>query len=192
MAYRPARAVRPGRGGRPAGGLRRDPGGAARGRAGPGLGGGTAPRPPVTNRPDPEQWAALEAALPEQPWHAAAILAGHTALSGWWGAGRAADWSDAVQAGRTLAAAAGVPVEVNQAEMAPWHPGRCAAFTIGGQVVGYAGELHPKVVDALDLPRRTCALEIDLSAVLAVPRELASTPVVSPFPVAPQDVAPVV
>jgi phenylalanyl-tRNA synthetase beta chain len=151
-----------------------------------------APRPPVTNRPDPEQWAALEAALPEQPWHAAAILAGHAALPGWWGAGRVADWSDAVQAGRTLAAAAGVPVEVHQAEMAPWHPGRCAAFTIGGQVVGYAGELHPKVVDALDLPRRTCALEIDLSAVLAVPRELASTPLVSPFPVATQDVALVV
>ena len=31
-------------------------------------------------------------------------------------------------------------------------------------VVGYAGELHPRVVAALELPERTCAMELDLDA----------------------------
>ena len=35
---------------------------------------------------------------------------------------------------------------------------------VGDWLVGHAGELHPKVVEALDLPPRTCAMEIDLDA----------------------------
>ena len=36
---------------------------------------------------------------------------------------------------------------------------------VGGAVVGHAGELHPAVCAALELPRRTCAMELDLDAV---------------------------
>ena len=31
-------------------------------------------------------------------------------------------------------------------------------------MIGHAGELHPRVIAALDLPPRTCAMELDLDA----------------------------
>ena len=51
--------------------------------------------------------------------------------------------------------ARGRPVVVaNDPSHAPWHPGRCARITLAdGTLVGHAGELHPKVLAALELPR---------------------------------------
>jgi phenylalanyl-tRNA synthetase beta chain len=63
---------------------------------------------------------------------------------------------------------------------------------VDGVVVGHAGELHPQVCEALDLPRRTAAAELDLGAVLAAARDEATAPAVSAFPPATQDVALVV
>ena len=47
------------------------------------------------------------ARCPAQPWHVAVALAGNREPRGWWGPGRPADWADAVQAARLVAAAAG-------------------------------------------------------------------------------------
>jgi phenylalanyl-tRNA synthetase beta chain len=159
----------------------------------------SAPRPDVSDRPGPDELAALQAALPSQPTHVAAVLTGDRDPAGWWGEGRAAGWADAVQAAREVAAAAGVTgaVEVRQAELAPWHPGRCAALVMvagdgSEHVVGHAGELHPRVVAALELPRRTCAMELDLSALLAEPATPVGAPEVSTYPPATLDVALVV
>ncbi len=153
------------------------------------------PPPPmaVTGPPGPDEWAAADAVLPRQPWHVAAVLAGEVDRSGPWGPGRAADWSDAVQAALDVLAASGVPhgaIRVAAAARAPWHPGRCAAVAVDGAVVGHAGELHPAVCADLDLPRRTCALELDLDAV-PLPG-LTPAPNLSNFPPAFIDVALVV
>ncbi len=74
-------------------------------------------------------------------------------------------WADAVQAARLVGQAAGVELRVTAATLPPFHPGRCAALRVGDWIVGHAGELHPKVVEALGLPARTCAMELDLDAV---------------------------
>ncbi|WP_418605920.1 hypothetical protein [Georgenia sp. SUBG003] len=59
--------------------------------------------------------------------------------------------------------------------------------------VGHAGELHPKVSAALELPQRTVAFELDLDAVLAAgPAEPVQVDPVSTFPLAKEDVALVV
>jgi phenylalanyl-tRNA synthetase beta chain len=58
--------------------------------------------------------------------------------------------------------------------------------------VGYAGELHPRVVAALGLPERTCAMEVDLDVIERVGGGRVTGPHVSTFPVATQDVALVV
>lgn len=104
-------------------------------------------RLPVDRRPTDEEIAELNAALPAQPRHAAVVLTGAREQAGWWGKGHPATWADAVEAGRTVAREAGVELTVRQDQLAPWHPGRCAAFvvTVGGaeEVVGHAGELHP-------------------------------------------------
>jgi phenylalanyl-tRNA synthetase beta chain len=151
-----------------------------------------APVLPGARRPSAAELAALDAALPEQPEHLAVVLAGAVEPSGWWGPGRAATWADAVDAVRLVLDAAGTPYTLRTAERAPWHPGRCAEVVVDGEVVGHAGELHPQVCEALGLPRRTAAAELDLSAVLAASREEATAPSVSSFPAATQDVALVV
>ncbi len=96
-------------------------------------------------------------------------------------------WADAVQAGRLVAAAAGVALQVTASSLPPWHPGRCAELRVGVWPVGHAGELHPRVVEALSLPPRTCAMELDLDSIPLLSRRPA--PVVSPYPPVVQDVA---
>ncbi|GAA4589432.1 phenylalanyl-tRNA synthetase beta chain [Actinoplanes octamycinicus] len=153
----------------------------------------TATAPPVLGvdrRPTADEWAQANAIVPAQPWHLAAVLAGDIAPAGWWGPGQAASWADAIEAARIALSAAGVPaslVSVRAAEHAPWHPGRCAAILVGDDVVGYAGELHPAVVAALDLPKRTSAMEIDLDALPDAP--VVDAPKISTFPPALIDVA---
>jgi phenylalanyl-tRNA synthetase beta chain len=144
----------------------------------------------VDRRPSDEDWQAANAVVPHQPWYLAAALTGEIEASGWWGPGRAATWADAIEAARVALSAAGITagrVTVQAAERAPWHPGRCAAIAVDGEVVGYAGELHPAVVSALELPKRTAAMELDLSAVPAAPVTQARR--ISAFPPALIDVA---
>ncbi|MFJ4817093.1 phenylalanine--tRNA ligase subunit beta [Streptomyces sp. NPDC088801] len=151
---------------------------------------------PVDRRPTDEELAELNAALPEQPRHVAVVLAGAREQAGWWGKGRPADWADAVEAARTVAREAGAELVIRKGQYGPWHPGRCAELvvTVDGaeRVVGHAGELHPRVVKALGLPARSCAMEIDLDAVEAAGDATAAAPRISTFPVATQDVALVV
>ena len=148
------------------------------------------PALPVNRRPPDADLERAETFVPEQPWHVAAVLAGDAAPTGWWGAGRPADWTDAVQAARTVLSAAGTAddrVRVRAAAYPPWHPGRCGEVMVDGTVVGHAGELHPAVCDALELPRRSCAMEVNLDAV-ALP-EVARAPRVPTYPPALIDVA---
>ncbi|MFD5741485.1 phenylalanine--tRNA ligase subunit beta [Streptomyces massasporeus] len=151
---------------------------------------------PVDGRPTDEELAELNAALPEQPRHIAVVLAGAREQAGWWGKGRPADWADAVEAARSVAREAGAELVIRKGQYGPWHPGRCAelAVTVDGaeRIVGHAGELHPRVVKALGLPARSCAMELDLDAVEAAGDATVAAPRISTFPVATQDVALVV
>ncbi|MEU3516706.1 phenylalanine--tRNA ligase subunit beta [Streptomyces sp. NPDC006654] len=157
---------------------------------------GSAGHLPVDRRPTDAEIAALNAVLPEQPRHVAVVLAGAREQAGWWGKGRPADWADAIEAGRTVAREAGAELIVRAGQYGPWHPGRCAELVVVAdgteRVVGHAGELHPRVVKALGLPARTCAMELDLDAVEQAGAGTPQAPSISTFPVATQDVALVV
>jgi phenylalanyl-tRNA synthetase beta chain len=153
-------------------------------------GAGEAPTAGVERRPPDEVLEAVERFIPEQPWHVAAVLAGEFQPTGWWGPGRAADWADAIEAARIVAKASGASIAVRAAAKAPWHPGRCAALLVGETVIGYAGELHPAVCADLELPRRTCAMELELDA-LPLPG-VSIAPRLSNYPPALIDVALVV
>ena len=156
-----------------------------------------APRLRVDRGPTGAELAMLEEALPEQPLHAAVVLAGNRQPAGWWGGGTPAIWADALQAARDVAAAARVALTGRAAQQLPWHPGRCAELLIttgDGQQrqAGFAGELHPRVVAAFGLPPRTCAMEIDLSLLESAAGGPVQAPRLSTYPVATQDVALVV
>ncbi|HEV7876220.1 MAG TPA: phenylalanine--tRNA ligase subunit beta, partial [Nocardioides sp.] len=109
---------------------------------------GPAPIYGVDWRPTDDELAKLFEAIPDQPLHLAVVLAGERERSGWWGQGRGADWSDAIDIVRRLGAELGVDVTVESANRMPWHPGRCARVSVGGKEFGHAGELHPRVSQA--------------------------------------------
>ena len=150
----------------------------------------------VDRRPTDEQLERLLNAVPNQPLFLATVLAGERERPGWWGAGRPALWSDAIQMVRDLAAELGVDVRVEAVSRMPWHPGRCARVYLGepgsGAELGHAGELHPKVCAAFGLPVRTSAAEIDLDALMAAVPDIAPSPRFSSYPMAKEDVALVV
>jgi phenylalanyl-tRNA synthetase beta chain len=153
---------------------------------------GPAPIYGVDWRPTDDELAKLFAAIPEQPLHLAVVLAGERERSGWWAQGRQADWSDAIDIVRRLGAELGVEVTVESANRMPWHPGRCARVSVGGQEFGHAGELHPRVCQAFALPPRTGAVEIDLDFLMRHARDVVRAPELSTYPVAKEDVALVV
>lgn len=146
-----------------------------------------APVLPVDARPDDAAIAAVLAGLPAQPLRVGAVLAGAWERAGWWGPGRPADWADAVEAARLVGRVYGAELTVSADVHAPWHPGRCAALRHGEVLIGHAGELHPKVLETLGLPARTCAMELELDRLpLAEDRPV---PAVSSFPPVLLDVA---
>ena len=145
--------------------------------------GRSVPAPGVDGPPTPEQRAALDAALPEQPRHLGLALAGAPA-----------SWDAAVGAVVDVGRALGVQLSPRRTEGGPYHPGRTAELRVDGRRVGVAGELHPRVVARLGLPPRTCAAEADLDLLVAAAatRGLQTAPLVSHFPPASVDVALVV
>jgi len=160
---------------------------------------GTDPILPVDRGPTAVELASLEAGLPAQPVRLGLVLAGDREPAGWWGGGRPAGWQDAIEAVREVLRLTRVPFRVTADQHAPWHPGRCAAIFITDEqgterLAGHAGELHPRVVEAFRLPGRACAAEVDLSVIETAAAALGpvEAPVISPYPVATQDVALVV
>ncbi len=180
-------------------------GGGANGHPGTGAPSRVAPILPVDRGPTPEEIAELERALPDQPRLVGMVLTGHRDRPGWWGDGRPASFHDAIEAAHIVLRTSRVPYSVQAGQCAPWHPGRSAEFVIepgpgsittGGEpvTVGFAGELHPRVISEFRLPPRTCAVELDLSLIERAAADLppVQAPVISTYPVASQDVALVV
>jgi phenylalanyl-tRNA synthetase beta chain len=145
---------------------------------------------PVHRRPTDEEIALLDASLPRQPQHVAAVLTGLREPRGPWGDGRRAEAADAFEAVRIIARAGGIELVLRAAQYLPWHPGRCAEVLVADTVIGHAGQLHPAVIERSGLPKGTCAVELNLDAMPIV--ESLPAPRVSPFPAVFQDVSLVV
>ncbi|AKU16673.1 phenylalanine--tRNA ligase subunit beta [Luteipulveratus mongoliensis] len=151
---------------------------------------GTAESYPVGEYPGPDAVQAVRDAVPDQPRHLAFALAGEIERAGWWGAGRSADWSDAVATARAVGEVLAVPLSVEAGDEAPFHPGRCARLSLAdGTLVGQVGELHPKVVQTLGLPARTVAGELDLDVLVRASEPLVQVTPLATYPVANSDVA---
>ena len=95
----------------------------------------------------------------------AGVVAGKLMPDGWQGVTVPFDWSDAIEIVKVLLTQMGQEFEIKESDFAPWHPGRCAEIRIGNKPVAHAGEIHPKVISALNLPPRSCAFGILLSEI---------------------------
>jgi phenylalanyl-tRNA synthetase beta chain len=153
----------------------------------------SAPVPGIEHRPDDATLAAILAAVPAQPRHAAYAAVGELERGGPWGPGRQAEAADAVAWALAVGRSVGLDLVVSAADRAPWHPGRCAQLALAdGTVVGHAGELHPQVTSALELPPRTVAGELDVDVLVAATGTPMDATALSTYPLAHTDVALVV
>ncbi|WP_345802146.1 phenylalanine--tRNA ligase subunit beta [Microbacterium sp. AZCO] len=155
----------------------------------PGVQYGTSFVPSLAVRPDASTLAELDASIPPQHLHVAVLLTGGVIAKQPGQAPVAADLSDALDAVRVIAAAAGVSIDVAQGERAALHPGRTGVLSVHGTEVGYVGEVLPAVAEASDLPGRVYVAELDLDLVLSLASEKVVAASLSTFPAATQDVS---
>ncbi len=159
--------------------------------------GAAAPSPTGGTMPEDSTLQQIRDAVPAQPWHVAMIASGAVERAGWWGPGRPVQASDAVGWARSVAEVAGLfgIAAVADTRM-PWHPGRCVRLLLprtsdeGEEwVLGWAGELHPKVIAALGLPPRTVAAEVDFDVIAELSTDRVKARPISAHPPATSDVA---
>jgi phenylalanyl-tRNA synthetase beta chain len=60
---------------------------------------------------------------------------------------------------------------------------------MGNSIVGFAGELHPRVVQEYGLPLRSCAFELDVEAISYLNSEVVTASRIKTFPLAKIDLA---
>lgn len=139
---------------------------------------------------DDDVLADVNAGIPEQPWRVGVVLAGQEAPTAPGMGARTLGWQDAVDYAFMVADTLGVEMQVANGSHQGFHPGRTATFTTAdGALVGWAGELHPQIVAAGNLSERTCAVELDLDALLAARPDGVQAQDLSVHTAATQDVA---
>jgi phenylalanyl-tRNA synthetase beta chain len=112
------------------------------------------------------------------------------------GGGKPVDVFDAKADALTVIEACGLPmgnIQIEQGGPGWYHPGRSGSIKMGPKVVlGYFGEFHPKVLEALDVSGALCGFEITIDKVPEPKRKATRTkPVLelSPFQVVRRDFA---
>jgi len=151
---------------------------------------GKALNPGVNKRPSEKIIKDIYDGVPKQMLFVGAVVTGEKILSDWQGSGSKFTWSDAIAKAQEIIESSGNDFEVVSSDLAPWHPGRCAELRVNGKPVAHAGELHPRVIAALNLPERSCAFAVILSELPVA--GVTKAPAIWNFPAVVQDVALVV
>ncbi len=100
------------------------------------------------------------------------------------------DATAAMSVWRELVAAMGWGARVDQGAVpAGLHPTRSATLSVGKDVVGAVGEIHPDALDAYGIDERVAVLELNLSILLAAEPKVAQWKATSRFPSSDFDLA---
>ncbi|HSR65922.1 MAG TPA: phenylalanine--tRNA ligase subunit beta, partial [Xanthomonadaceae bacterium] len=117
----------------------------------------------------------------------AAVACGAAAGEQWGERARPVDFHDLKGDLDSLAALSGAQLEYRRSQ-APWgHPGRSADVFRDGERIGWLGQLHPRLQQALGLDVELVAFELDLEPLLA--RPLPKARPLSRFPSVRRDLA---
>ncbi len=104
--------------------------------------------------------------VPHQPQRLSFAAVGRRPGARWEREELKRDARDAVGVWATLAAALGVEYTLEQAEEAPFNPGRCGVVSVDGSYIGAVGELHPGVAAAFGIEGRVALGDFDLGPLL--------------------------
>ena len=131
--------------------------------------------------------AAAEGAAPRHTQRIAAVACGHVGREQWAMTARTVGFHDLKGDLESLAALSGAEFSFQRSSK-PWgHPGRSADVLLDGRVVGWIGQLHPRLQQALGLDVDVVAFEVDLDAVQA--RALPKAQPLSRYPSVRRDLA---
>jgi phenylalanyl-tRNA synthetase beta chain len=138
-------------------------------------------------------WTSPGRKQPKERPVAAGVLAGSWDRPGWNDASPALDFFDGKGAVQTVAEELGITKwRVRAADM-PWlQPGRSAEVIVGGDVVGWLGEVHPSVLDAYECVGPVTVFELQLRALIKAAREVRAFIDIPRFPAVKIDLALVV
>ncbi len=154
---------------------------------------GTATIPAGGVLPSDKDLAELSASLPKQPWTVAGVFVGNALERHPGQTQRPSDIRDALDAIRVLGNAVGVEMSVVQATHPAYHPGRFAHLTVADSVVGYVGEVLPRLARERDLTGRVTVFSVNADRVMELARNQPHEAVpLSVYPAATQDVSLVV
>jgi len=150
---------------------------------------GSGPVPASGTYPGEDGVAALDASIPPQPWHVAALFLGDSVVRQPGSPAVAAGIADALAAVNQLASTLAVEIRLETGSHPALHPGRTAEVFAGDRSLGHAGELLPALAEHSNLPRVVGFLELDLDALIELgAREVLTAPIAS-FPAATQDLS---
>ena len=107
----------------------------------------------------------------EQHLQVSGLLVGHSAPRGPHGVRRAVDVFDAKADAEAVLAALGAPakVQIGRKTAAWWHPGRSGTITLGPNLLASFGEVHPRILAAMDVKGPAVAFTL-LIANLPLPK----------------------
>ena len=111
----------------------------------------------------------------EQLLHASGLLIGHTGPRDPHATRRACDLYDAKADIEALLTALGAParVQIGRKTAAWWHPGRSGTIGLGPNIMATYGEIHPRVLAAMDVKGPAMAFTLTIAA---IPAPKAKTP----------------
>lgn len=148
--------------------------------------------PAGNSKPSDVELAELESTIPDQPLRIAGLFLGDSILRQPGQRQVPAGIADAFEAVGQVARAVGVTAEFEAASRDGLHPGRTARVLVGGEEVGFAGELLPSLAAEQDLGSRVSVFELDLGKLIAIaPAEVVAFPI-GTLPAATQDLSLVV
>ncbi|MGQ0610746.1 MAG: phenylalanine--tRNA ligase subunit beta [Paracoccaceae bacterium] len=103
----------------------------------------------------------------EQSLQATGLLVGHSAARDPHGSRRPVDVFDAKADAEAVLAALGAPakVQIGRKVASWWHPGRSGTIGLGPNVIATFGEVHPRVLAAMDVRGPAVAFAIQVAAV---------------------------
>ena len=132
-------------------------------------------------------FAANADAAPTETQRVAAAIHGGASSEQWGAPTRKGDFYDLKGDLESLAAASGAVLEYRPSAQAFGHPGRSADVFRDGRLVGWIGQLHPRLLRALDLDDEVIGFELDLAPLTA--RAVPKASELSRFPSVRRDLA---
>ncbi|MDF1551670.1 MAG: phenylalanine--tRNA ligase subunit beta [Deferrisomatales bacterium] len=129
--------------------------------------------------------------LPREVQRVGAVLAGEQRPLGWLASAQAVDFFDAKGVVEGFVATLGVDgLGWETVTDRPWlHPGRGAVLVLGGEELGWCGQLHPDRAEAYQVPEPLFAFELDLNRLQQAGRKPGAFPGLDRYPAVARDLA---